>query len=357
MPRGSSASSIKDLYLRLLDHFKDKGQAQREFRWLYEHSLSKFKHSDITSKLKETGRKGINSGGLTQDKLMLSRMWRNASSLSEDGNLFEINKIGTLSLTWLRQAVSDRIEEHKPLQPETEEWVAKLSSHISSLLQKHDVSRKIRILDLCVGTGCISLSLASRLPAGVAEIVGVDISPEAVLLADENLSANESLLNNNSVSFYNADINCEDFSDFICKKLTTNGNDPTGYDIVVANPPYVTFEEYCSLEPDVKDWEDPMALVPNYHTNKTSNNNGLDIIKRILSLAGPVSSLNHASIVNNTRVLAPAMPTVVIEIGGSHQVPPIKDMIKTNGFSHTDIWKDFSGNDRVVLGFMAKQSN
>ena len=173
--------------------------------------------------------------------------------------------------------------------PETEEWTVKLADTIKPSLAA-DLPRKIRILDLCCGSGCIALTLASRLPPNTAEIVGVDKSADAILLADENLSLNERHLNN-SITFHQLDLN-EDMQAF-AKSTSHSESSATNitnsqFDIVVSNPPYVSYNEYCTLDNDVKDWEDPNALVPNYSASNRPDNDddGLGIIRRIALLIG-----------------------------------------------------------------------
>jgi hypothetical protein len=98
----------------------------------------------------------------------------------------------------LAQALKDRVEKHKPLQyiigtqpfggieikcrapiliprPETEWWVSKLAERFQPTLQ-----RRLRILDLGTGTGCISLMLANHYPPGTVWAHGVDNNPQAV---------------------------------------------------------------------------------------------------------------------------------------------------------------------------------
>ncbi|KAF9954452.1 hypothetical protein BGZ72_004589 [Mortierella alpina] len=181
---------------------------------------------------------------------------------------------------------------------ETEEWTSRLATVLKSepglLHQNKDFStqpfyhpRAFNILDLCSGSGCISLGLASALPKGSCNIIGVDVHPKAIELARENQIKNNQLLNHNRVLFRQADLQEPAAVDTFLRYLTEDqekgyrshntvgtiqNNDtvdpsPTrlqslaGYNLVVSNPPYIAHSEYETLEPEVALWEDPKALL------------------------------------------------------------------------------------------------
>jgi ribosomal protein L3 glutamine methyltransferase len=91
-----------------------------------------------------------------------------------------------------------------------------------------DPARVRRILDLCTGGGCIALACAHYLPK--ARVVGTDISPEALALAQENRRA---LGLSRRVQLRQSD----HFEALAGER----------YDIIVSNPPYVGAREFKAL--------------------------------------------------------------------------------------------------------------
>ncbi|ETI23814.1 hypothetical protein G647_05620 [Cladophialophora carrionii CBS 160.54] len=161
--------------------------------------------------------------------------------------------------------------------------------------------RKIRILDLCTGTGCIALLLHSilkpidptkpSLPPGLdLEIVGIDDKPQAVELARKNLHHNisQKLLRPDaihSVSFRQADVlvlgsklyKDRDSDDQLRKvvnaaaagmadeDISRPSLSSAPWDMVIANPPYIAAKDYelgGKTEPSVRNHEPREALVP-----------------------------------------------------------------------------------------------
>ncbi len=118
--------------------------------------------------------------------------------------------------------------------PETERLI--------ELLQQTCTPPPTRVLDLGTGSGCIALALAKLWPE--AEIVAVDASVDALALARENaaatgLSARVQWLQ----------------SDWYAALPGT-----ARFDLIVANPPYLTPEEVAAAEPEVRVYEPAAAL-------------------------------------------------------------------------------------------------
>ena len=94
------------------------------------------------------------------------------------------------------------------------------------IVYKKIKGKKLNILDLCTGSGCIAISLKNK--SKDFNITGVDISEKALSLAKENAK-----LNNTEVEFLKKDI----LKDHKYKKK---------YDVIISNPPYVKLSEYVS---------------------------------------------------------------------------------------------------------------
>jgi release factor glutamine methyltransferase len=110
-----------------------------------------------------------------------------------------------------------------------------------------------RVADVGTGSGCIGLSLAAE--GRYDEVIGVDLSREALALARENRRAT-----NGRLALIRGDL-CRPLRDDVL-------------DALVSNPPYLTSGECASLDPSVKAWEPGLAL--------DGGADGLDAIGRLL---------------------------------------------------------------------------
>ena len=97
-----------------------------------------------------------------------------------------------------------------------------------------------RVADVGTGSGCIALSLAAE--GRYQQVIGIDLSREALALASENRAltgAQVALVRGN-----------------LCQPLAA-----ASLDALVSNPPYLTAAEYAALDGSVRDWEPGLALV------------------------------------------------------------------------------------------------
>lgn len=100
-----------------------------------------------------------------------------------------------------------------------------------------------RILDLCTGSGCIGLAIASRVKD--ARVTLADVSKEALAVAKKNITRNHL---SGRVSVIQADA-LKKPSAFLGK-----------FDMIVSNPPYITAQEMTELPHSVSDFEPHLAL-------------------------------------------------------------------------------------------------
>lgn len=196
--------------------------------------------------------------------------------------------------------------------PETEEWVANLCTQLESLADK-----KITILDLCTGSGAIAIALAQRFPEFM--VYATDISDQALALARKNAEHNKIT----NIIFMKSDL----FESLKTKK----------FDLIVANPPYLSHEEWQLCDPAVRLWEDYQALVASDH--------GLGIIKKIIA-----AGLQY--LVKDNECAQKGIGQLYVEIGYK-QGAAVKEYME-RFFAQAKVLKDCSGLDRVVVGIHVK---
>lgn len=112
-----------------------------------------------------------------------------------------------------------------------------------ALEQRFALPKAPRILDLCTGSGCIGLALASQLKD--ARVTLADISPKALKIAKKNAA---DLRLTGRVSCLQADA-LQPASRFLGQ-----------FDLLISNPPYVTGPEMETLQRSVRDYEPHLAL-------------------------------------------------------------------------------------------------
>ncbi len=117
-----------------------------------------------------------------------------------------------------------------------------------------------RILELGTGSGCIAIATAANLPT--AEIVAIDISPEALHVAAQNAEKH----------------GVADRIEFHCGDLFAPLKSDATFDFIVSNPPYIPAAELAELDADVRDHEPHLAL--------DGGADGLDVIRRLIAGSG-----------------------------------------------------------------------
>ncbi len=181
--------------------------------------------------------------------------------------------------------------------------VADLVIHQALFLQQDP-----RILDLCCGSGCIGLAVASRVPD--ARVTLADISKDALAVAKENVALNK----------LSGRVRC----------VSANALEPAPaflgkYDLIVSNPPYVTGQEMTELPKSVADFEPHLALY--------GGEDGLDFYRSI--------AVNFASALKPGGYLC-------FEIG-EQQMEDVCRILEENGYQILERSKDYNNRDRAVL--------
>ncbi len=162
------------------------------------------------------------------------------------------------------------------------------------------------ILDVGTGSGAIALALASELTA--ARVQGIDLSPEALALAEYNARRNDL---HGRVAFCRGD-------------LRDLPEGPWG--LIVSNPPYIPAADIAALGPEVRDFEPRLAL--------DGGPDGLDAYRRLAAQA--------------SDRLAPG-GWLVVEVGIG-QAEEVSELFLQSGLTEIFTRDDYAGIPRVVGG-------
>ncbi len=188
--------------------------------------------------------------------------------------------------------------------PDTEILVEYVLEYIKTINEE-----KINVLDLGIGSGAISLSIAYYCQE--AFVYGVDIDDIPIKVS--NINKRRFGLNN--VEFLKGDL----FQPIIEKKGS--------FQIIASNPPYIPKDVIETLQDEVKKFEPRLAL--------DGGDDGLDFYREI--------SLKAKEYLVDNGLL-------IFEIGHDQGIV-VKEILEKNNFRNIEIKKDLQSLDRVVLGF------
>ncbi len=167
------------------------------------------------------------------------------------------------------------------------------------------------VADVCTGSGCIALALAQE--GRYDRVIGVDCSDLALAQAREN-GARAGV----TVEWRLGDL------------LEPLRGESVG--VLVANPPYLTTQEYQDLDPAVRDWEPSLALV--------SGDDGLDATRRIL--------------LEGHGVIAPG-GWIALEVD-CHRAAVVAAIAAANGWTEPAVHLDLYDRARFVLARRSETS-
>ncbi len=165
-----------------------------------------------------------------------------------------------------------------------------------------------RILDLCTGSGCIGLAIASRVKD--AKVTLSDVSPEAMSVAKKNITLNKLA----------GRVSCVPV-DALKKPSAFLGK----FDMIVSNPPYITTEEMEDLPKSVKDYEPHLAL--------HGGDDGLDFYRAICE--------------NFAEALKPG-GFLCFEFGMG-QGNRVCEILEINGYTVLERSRDYNDRERAVI--------
>ena len=168
-------------------------------------------------------------------------------------------------------------------------------------------NKKISILDIGTGSGCIIISLLSGLNQSSG--IGIDISKKAILIAKKNASRYKL---NGRIKLIN-----KSFESVFDKK----------FDLIVSNPPYIESKAIKNLSIDIKKYEPRIAL--------DGGNDGLDLIKKVIYKSKYILKINGM---------------LALEIG-NEQIKKVSKILIDNNFRIKHVIKDYKTNVRCVFAY------
>ena len=183
--------------------------------------------------------------------------------------------------------------------PETEILIEKLIK----IFKK----KRISILDIGTGSGCIIISLLSSLKNSNG--IGVDISKNAILTAKKNALKFKLT---KRVKFLN-----KSFNNIFSKK----------FDLIVSNPPYIDSKDIKNLSDDIKRYEPRIAL--------DGGNDGLDLIKKVIYKSKDILKIKGM---------------LALEIG-NEQIKKVSKILIDNNFRIKHVIKDYKTNVRCLFAY------
>lgn len=163
------------------------------------------------------------------------------------------------------------------------------------------------LLDIGVGSGAIALAMAHERQD--CEVEGLDLSPAALAIANENARL---LGLATRVTFRQGDLFALDGS--------------RKYDVIVSNPPYIADPEGPTLMPEVRDFEPQLALF--------AGNDGLDC---------------YRALIPGAKGLLKSSGSLLVEVGAGQAVA-VSQLFAAAGYVEIGTHRDLAGIERVVAG-------
>ena len=164
-----------------------------------------------------------------------------------------------------------------------------------------------RVADLGTGSGCIAVALAVARRSW--RVDAVDLSPEALRVAARNTVRH----------------GVADRVRLTARDFATVPHDECGiYDAVVSNPPYVAEDEWSGLQPEVRDHEPRIALVP-----------------------GPTGNEGYEAVVRAAGEMLRPAGLLALELGWKSEAA-VREIVLRCGFREIAVSADMQGIPRVL---------
>lgn len=173
-----------------------------------------------------------------------------------------------------------------------------------------------RILDLCTGSGCIGLAIASRVKD--ARVTLADISKNALNIAKKNVMRNG----------LSGRVSCIQ-ADALGKPSAFLGK----FDMIVSNPPYISTADMAQLDRSVKDYEPHLAL--------HGGDDGLDFYRSI--------ARNYAAALKPGGYLA-------FEFGDD-QGDDVCRILEENMYTILERTRDYNDRERAVIAQLGRKED
>ena len=177
------------------------------------------------------------------------------------------------------------------------------------ILKARESGEGARVLDLCAGSGCVGLAIASNAPE--CRVVLGELSEGALRVCKQNVRRNE----------LNARVTC-----LSVNALENPSSTLWDFDAIVCNPPYIPTVDIEALDVSVRDYEPRMAL--------DGGKDGLDYYRAIAAKWKPALRLGG---------------TLIFEVGVG-QAGAVEDILEENGYEEIKILPDTQNILRVVEG-------
>ena len=165
--------------------------------------------------------------------------------------------------------------------------------------------KRITILDIGTGSGCIIISLLKNL--NTSSGIGIDISKKAIFVAKRNALKHRL---SGRIKFLNKSLEGVFYRKF---------------DLIVSNPPYIDRKDIRNLSEDIKKYEPRMAL--------DGGNDGLDLIKKVIY---------------KSKNILKVKGTLALEIG-HEQLKRVSKILIENNFRTKNVIKDYKNNVRCLI--------